>query len=163
MRVSLTSFIPTQAYWVSKIQSEMWISIQMGWNQLHIFCCCYFWFCTNANIINSFRRYALQPGCWTIVCAHSRSYEYYAETVRPGNENNFIATRCNSFSSFKNGKCSGRPIPMGINTPPTARGSYYLHTNKKSPFGMKLRSIGRYVKSVANNILHNANAENEEK
>lgn len=90
------------------------------------------------NIVSYFRRYALQPGCWSIICAHSRSYEYYAETVIPGNEYNLLATRCSSFSSFKSGKCASKRIPMGIYTPSTARGNYYLKTNKKSPFGTRI-------------------------
>lgn len=49
-----------------------------------------------------------------------------------------MAIKCNSFSAFKNGKCSEKPIPMGIMTPNTARGNFYLQTNEKKPFGMKL-------------------------
>lgn len=51
---------------------------------------------------------------------------------------------------------------MGMATPSTARGSYYLHTNKKSPFGLKFKSLGRYVQNVANKILHNAEDEEQE-
>lgn len=87
------------------------------------------------------RRDPLQPGCWSIFCAHSRSYRYFAETVYPGNEQNFIATKCSSLSAYKLGRCEGgRPIPMGIATPTSARGSYYLETNKKSPFGRTHRT-----------------------
>lgn len=81
------------------------------------------------------RRYSLQPGCWTILCAHSRSFEYYAETVLPGNEKTLMAVRCNSFSDLQKGKCRSKPIPMGFDCPRTARGDYYLQTNKYPPFG----------------------------
>lgn len=90
------------------------------------------------------RRYSLQPGCWTIICAHRRAYEYYAESVRPGNEFNLMAIKCSSFSSFKNKKCTERPIPMGIMAPNNVRGNFYLQTNKKSPFGMKLKIFERF-------------------
>lgn len=102
-----------------------------------------------------FSQYSLQPGCYTILCAHARAYEYYAESVLPGHEHNLMATRCNSFSSFKNGKCSGSPIPMGLNTPNTARGNYYLQTNKAAPFGRKSKILG-YIKEVSNhtNVMY---------
>lgn len=77
----------------------------------------------------------MQPGCWTILCAHSRSFEYYAETAVPGNEKTFMAIRCSSFADFKKGKCRGKPIPMGIDCPPTVKGDYFLQTNKFPPFG----------------------------
>lgn len=51
---------------------------------------------------------------------------------------------------------------MGMATPPTARGSYYLHTNKQSPFGLKFKSLGRYVEKIANKILHNTADEEQE-
>lgn len=82
-----------------------------------------------------YSQYALQPGCWTIICAHSRAYEYFAETVYENNGNNFIGTQCNSLSALRDGKCAIKHIPMGMNTPSTARGNYYLETNKKAPYG----------------------------
>lgn len=89
-----------------------------------------------------FRQYALQPGCWTIICSHSRAYEYFAESVHENNSKNFIATQCNSMSALRTGKCTSKHIPMGIDTPHTARGNYYLETNKKAPFG---RSYQKYA------------------
>lgn len=75
------------------------------------------------------------------MCAHSRAYEYFAESVYKGNGNNFIATQCNSLSALRHGKCITKRIPMGIDTPTTAIGNYYLETKKKSPFG---RSFQKY-------------------
>lgn len=74
------------------------------------------------------------------MCAHGRSYEFYAESVYPGNELNFISTRCNSIGSLKRGKCSGKRIPMGIATPSSAKGNHFLHTNSRPPFGMSRTS-----------------------
>lgn len=83
-----------------------------------------------------FRRDPLQPGCWSIICAHGRSYEFYAETVYPSFEDNFIATKCHSIKALKAGKCNnGRKVPMGFATPKSARGNHFLFTNSKSPFG----------------------------
>lgn len=73
------------------------------------------------------------------MCAHSRSYEYYAETVYKNNKNNFIATQCNSLSALRNGKCTSRYVQMGLNTPSRARGNFYLETNKKSPYGRSFK------------------------
>lgn len=87
------------------------------------------------------RQYALQPGCWTITCAHSRAYEYFAESVYENNGQNFIGTQCNSISALRNGRCTTKHIPMGIDTPHTARGNYYLETNKNAPYG---RSFQKY-------------------
>lgn len=88
------------------------------------------------------RQYALQPGCWTIMCAHSRAYEYYAESAYAKNGNNFIGTQCNSISALRTGRCTTKHIPMGIDTPHTAKGNYYLETNKKAPYG---RSFQKYA------------------
>lgn len=80
----------------------------------------------------------LQPGCFTIFCAHSRAYEYFAETVYPGQERHFEATRCNKLGAYKRGRCVGPTVPMGMlaGTGATAAsGSYFLLTNAASPFG----------------------------
>lgn len=36
-------------------------------------------------------------------CSHSRSYEYYAESIRE--DNGFIATNCDSYNEFEKGDC----------------------------------------------------------
>lgn len=83
-------------------------------------------------------RHPLQPGCLTIICSHARSWEFYAETVEPGNEDNFMATRCDSYSSLKAGNCHGKPIPMGYAVPTTAKGDFFLETNGNKPFGKRI-------------------------
>ncbi|XP_059612777.1 vitellogenin-2-like [Phlebotomus argentipes] len=76
------------------------------------------------------------PGCSSLSCSHSRSWRYYAESVYPGNENGFLAKRCNLFLAYKQELCSGEDIiPMGYATPTNATGNYYLETNAESPYG----------------------------
>lgn len=38
---------------------------------------------------------------------------------------------------------------MGIRTPITARGNYYLKTNKESPFGYKRNLVRKLAKLIA--------------
>jgi lipoprotein lipase len=77
------------------------------------------------------------PGCLTIVCSHPRAWEYYAESVYPGNENNFMAKKCGSLKSYEINACSGQAIPMGYAVPTNSKGNFFLKTNDKSPFGKK--------------------------
>lgn len=77
----------------------------------------------------------LPPGCLTIVCAHSRAVEYFAESVYPGNEMNMMAVRCQSLTDLRNNKCNGNPIPMGYAVPKGAKGNYFLEINGEKPYG----------------------------
>jgi Lipase len=74
------------------------------------------------------------PGCLTIFCSHSRAWEYYAETVTKGNENNFMAKKCGSLSSYELNACVKQEIPMGYACPHKAKGNFFLKTNAESPF-----------------------------
>lgn len=50
-----------------------------------------------------------QPGCGFDLfgsCAHSRAYDYYAESL--SNSSKFVATRCSSYLDFSKNKCSNR-------------------------------------------------------
>lgn len=78
----------------------------------------------------------LPPGCVSITCAHSRAYEYYAESVLPGNENAFMGVKCGSMFALNSGFCPGKKEPMGYATPKNLKGNYFLQTSDKSPFGM---------------------------
>lgn len=80
---------------------------------------------------------SLQPGCYTLLCSHSRSFEYYAETVYRGNERNFMAVRCSDLQAYENGDCEGKPVPMGMGTPTYAKGDFFLKTRMIPPFGTK--------------------------
>ncbi|XP_058831463.1 vitellogenin-1-like [Topomyia yanbarensis] len=83
---------------------------------------------------------SVQPGCLNPACSHARAWELYAETVYPGNENNLLATKCNSILSLDTGACPGKPIPLGFACPRTAKGNYFLKTNEKVPFGKSLEN-----------------------
>ena len=77
----------------------------------------------------------LPPGCNDIICAHSRAYDYYAESVYPGNEHGFMARKCNSISAYNNGNCKGQEFAMGLKVHDDLKGNYFLKTNSHSPFG----------------------------
>lgn len=77
----------------------------------------------------------LMPGCLTIFCSHSRAWEYFAETVIHGNENNFMAKKCGSLHSFDIDACVKQTVPMGYACPKNIKGNFFLRTNDKSPFG----------------------------
>ncbi|XP_067639515.1 vitellogenin-1-like [Eurosta solidaginis] len=77
----------------------------------------------------------LPKGCYDMGCAHSRSWQYYAETIYPGNEFSFMAVRCNSLTQLQQNKCPGVQVPMGYATPTNLKGNYFLEVNAESPFG----------------------------
>lgn len=49
-------------------------------------------------------------GCLINTCSHSRSYEYFASTVRT---NHLIGTLCNNMFELENNQCSGNGFQMG--------------------------------------------------
>ncbi|EAT41287.1 AAEL007044-PA [Aedes aegypti] len=79
-----------------------------------------------------------QPGCGVDVagtCAHSRAWEFFAESVRTGR---FNSVRCANYDQILNNNCvssgpnrnmGGEPSNIGI-----ASGVYHLTTNAGSPF-----------------------------
>ncbi|XP_078046332.1 lipase member H-B-like [Augochlora pura] len=80
----------------------------------------------------------LQPGCSVSSaepsCSHGRCEEYMAEAARHSND--FIGVKCNSWDGFKAGKCDNNvTVPMGLTTPCSATGKFYLQTNSASPYG----------------------------
>lgn len=77
----------------------------------------------------------LQPGCYDVSCSHGRAWEYYAESVYPGNEFNFMARKCSSIKDFLSQYCIGPLYPMGYATPINLKGNYFLTTNSRSPYG----------------------------
>nr|XP_003700218.1 PREDICTED: pancreatic triacylglycerol lipase-like [Megachile rotundata] len=77
-----------------------------------------------------------QSGCGADLgesCSHSRSHEFYAESI---NSNRFVGRACNSYDNFKSGRCNSNAAAiMGGATPNSRiRGTYYLSTNSKSPY-----------------------------
>ncbi|XP_004535359.1 vitellogenin-1 [Ceratitis capitata] len=77
----------------------------------------------------------LPNGCLHVVCAHARAWEYYAESVYPGNELNFMGKRCSSLTKLLESKCPGPEFPMGYATPHNIKGNYFLEVNSASPYG----------------------------
>jgi lipoprotein lipase len=80
------------------------------------------------------------PGCLTIFCSHSRAWEYFAETVYKGNENNFIGKKCGSLHSLDIDACIRKDIPMGYACPKDAKGNFFLRTETEFPFGKNGKS-----------------------
>lgn len=77
----------------------------------------------------------LPPGCFTIVCAHARAYNFYAESVYPGNEEAFLGVKCGSLTALNTGYCKGKQIAMGYAVPVNVKGNFFLNTEGSSPFG----------------------------
>lgn len=80
---------------------------------------------------------SIQPGCYTITCSHSRAWEYYAESVAPGNERNFIAVKCNGLGALISGLCRKRTAVMGFAVSNSTKGNFFLRVNSASPYGRK--------------------------
>ena len=58
-----------------------------------------------------------QPGCGIDIagaCAHSRAFEFYAESLI---NNAFVGTLCSSHNDFNHGRCNGNPTALmgGVN------------------------------------------------
>lgn len=77
----------------------------------------------------------LQPGSFDIGTSHTRAVDIYAESVLPGNEQTFMATKCNSLYSLNKGLCERGSTPMGYAAQKMAKGNYFLKTESESPFG----------------------------
>lgn len=78
---------------------------------------------------------ALQPGCVTMTCSHARAWEYYAESVYPGNEYNLWGTECKSLYEMGVECCTGPKRHMGYVLKNDVRGIFLAKVNSKSPFG----------------------------
>lgn len=92
--------------------------------------------------------FPLQPGSYDVSSSHSRAWIYYAETVYPGNEYNFLARECTSITALIKNYCKGVLVPMGFATPNNIKGNYFLRTNAKSPYGENSRQY--YIPVCAN-------------
>lgn len=71
-----------------------------------------------------------------MVCAHLRATDFYAESVYPGNEHNFLAVECGALLTLNTHYCSKDEYPMGYALPHNIAGIFYLNTNEESPYGM---------------------------
>ncbi|XP_033322503.2 pancreatic triacylglycerol lipase-like [Megalopta genalis] len=79
---------------------------------------------------------AIQSGCITNTCSHSRSYEYFAESIN--SNKGFEAVKCDSYVNFLKGTCNsnGKTLMGGLRLNRKIKGTYFLRTNKKTPFAM---------------------------
>lgn len=78
----------------------------------------------------------MPPGCVSISCAHARAPEFYAESVYPGYENNFLGVKCGSLTALNGNFCPGKKYPMGYAVPKNLKGNFFLKTNDKSLYGL---------------------------
>ncbi|XP_018330867.1 pancreatic triacylglycerol lipase-like [Agrilus planipennis] len=79
-----------------------------------------------------------QPGCGTDVtgsCSHSRSYQYFAESVASGG---FTAWACSNYREFSRGSCetNAKTALGGANIDVSASGEFFLETNSRSPYSL---------------------------
>lgn len=77
-----------------------------------------------------------QPGCGLDIigtCAHSRSYKYYAESLR---HCAFKAVACSSYHDFEDGMCDNNPASLlgCFKVDKVANGDFFLTTNDDEPF-----------------------------
>lgn len=130
----------------NETQSEMWTSIQMGkYDDV--------WYSTSRHnfilFCFPFSLHPLPPGCVSISCAHMRAYEYFAESVYPGNEQNFMGNKCTSLTALNSQLCPGRRFPMGFAVPRNLKGNLFLTTNEESPYG---QNQGKGKKQSCNRV-----------
>ncbi|XP_054729145.1 vitellogenin-3-like [Anastrepha obliqua] len=89
----------------------------------------------------------LPTGCFDVFCAHARAWEYYAETVYPNSERNFLAHRCNSLSGVRHHTCPRAEYTMGYEVPRNLKGNYFLEVNGQKPFGVNGNARQLYLHS----------------
>ncbi|XP_017840383.2 LOW QUALITY PROTEIN: vitellogenin-1 [Drosophila busckii] len=78
----------------------------------------------------------IQPGCLTIGCSHTRSVEYFAESVYPQQQRNFLGWKCSSWRQLGQRKCEKDKVStMGYRINNKAKGIYYVDVNNWSPYG----------------------------
>jgi len=102
-----------------------------------------------------------QPGCYLqlrklpVLCSHSRSYAYYADSIRYRRNKGFIADKCKSLQDLETGVCSQvvtgnrvvnrtqspSTLVMGeftLTNPDTRQEIYFVRTDYKSPFPLDI-------------------------
>ncbi|XP_063228062.1 phospholipase A1-like [Bacillus rossius redtenbacheri] len=75
------------------------------------------------------------------VCSHFMAPVLFAESVY--NPTAFLATKCGSWAEYTADKCPREKVYMGLETPATTRGDFFLRTRAAPPFGES--SPGRRV------------------
>lgn len=88
----------------------------------------------------------IKPGCRVFGCSHTRAWQYYAESVYPGYEENFLATRCNSLRKLENGQCNeSTATAMGYAVATNQKGTFMLSVNAQLPFGENASDDGELI------------------
>lgn len=70
-----------------------------------------------------------------------------AESVYPGNENNFMGVKCGSLTALNSNYCPGQSFPMGYATPKNLKGNFFLKTNSDAPYGVNSTNIETICKN----------------
>ncbi|KAI8426440.1 hypothetical protein MSG28_005270, partial [Choristoneura fumiferana] len=70
-----------------------------------------------------------QPGCWTSICSHNRSWEVFAATVT---FNHLHGNQCTNVAEMRNNQCRGSQLPLG-NSDVNKRGSGIFRVNTVLP------------------------------
>lgn len=82
----------------------------------------------------------LQPGCFTLMCSHSRAHDYFSEAIVPNHT--LVGVKCrgslvNLVWKLFGGQCSTETDRLGIHSERKA-GRFYLRTNRQPPYGMPM-------------------------
>ncbi|XP_055370737.1 phospholipase A1 2-like [Condylostylus longicornis] len=89
----------------------------------------------------------LKSGCLTISCSHNRAHEYYAESVYPGHENDFLAVKCHSIFELRIGLCNTTErYIMGYAVQKDIKGIFYSKVTAQFPYGSESEKIPPYIK-----------------
>ncbi|KAH8343332.1 hypothetical protein KR059_008538, partial [Drosophila kikkawai] len=84
-------------------------------------------------------RIPFKDGCTgleTIACSHQRAVDYYAESVYPSNEWDFLGRRCDRYADLLVGRyCQDTRTVMGYAARPTELGLYYVGAKGQEPYG----------------------------
>ncbi|XP_063830262.1 pancreatic lipase-related protein 2-like [Ostrinia nubilalis] len=73
-----------------------------------------------------------QPGCFTALCDHSRSYELFAASINNGN---LVGKKCSGLTQMKLNSCRGIELPLGNDElQKTGSGIYRLNTGRSYPY-----------------------------
>ncbi|KAH8235926.1 hypothetical protein KR032_010901, partial [Drosophila birchii] len=97
-------------------------------------------------------RIPFKDGCTgldAITCSHQRAVDYYAESVYPSNEMDFLGRRCDRYAELLVGTyCRDTRTVMGYAAKPTVLGLYYVGANGEAPYGQNADS-GIYTEATS--------------
>lgn len=79
-------------------------------------------------------KYNLPKISFVVFCSHTKSWHYFISSI---NNENFVATECDSWNAFIQGKCDKTEMAlMGDNYSykEDATGQFFLKTNSEFPY-----------------------------